>query len=62
MLKSFEIKASSTGNPTNLGTPDGVFKPYPKAPKPLPLSITQDIVELGGAKLSGATGPGGTDG
>jgi hypothetical protein len=42
-----------------LGT--GVFEPYNETPQPVPLDITEDIVEEVASKLSGAAGPGGTD-
>ena len=63
VLDILKSKHPPLQNLSTLGTTDGVlFEPYSKTPKLMPLSVTQDIVELAGAKLSGAAGPGGTDG
>ena len=47
--------------PPTLGTPDGVFEPYPSIPAVVPTVVTSDVVEEVPSKLSGAAGPGGTD-
>ena len=63
VLKVLESKHPPLQNPTTLSTKDGVFEPYNKIPTKLPpLSVTQHVMETIGAKLSGAAGPGETDG
>jgi hypothetical protein len=46
----------------DLSDPDrGSFEPYEDTPHPLPVAITDEVVENVAARLSGAAGPGGTD-
>ena len=62
VLDVLKSKHPPLRDPTELGSEDGVFEPYPALPKAMPLCITQDVVETVASKLSGAAGPGGTDG
>ena len=62
MLEVLKSKHPPLRDPTQLGSEEGVFEPYPTLPKAMPMCITQDIVETVASKLSGAAGPGGTDG
>jgi hypothetical protein len=46
----------------DLSDPDrGSFEPYVGTPHPLPVAITEEVVETVASRLSGAAGPGGTD-
>jgi hypothetical protein len=49
-------------DPASVGAEDGAFESYPDLPAPVPVCITQDDVEAISSRLSGAAGPGGTDG
>ena len=61
VLEALRAKHPPLRDPTSVGLEGGAFEPYDRAPTQVPVVVTADVVEDVASRLSGSSGPSGTD-